>query len=290
MLHLTSPQSLLDAIHRANIPGLYDPHLQPRAQRQALDDAEAQLAEVRADLEKLIDGIEKKKRKQPDEARRLRAPYDLLLNLVTECEGLVSDLREIVAKGQILPDAVTFGTVIFGSQETGEWFLGDPAALQRWEEAEALKRRLETFEEERRPLSEELKSTKADMESLQNELRQAIARYKARQPRRYILQRLLVLFVLGALLAAGGGLLVVSGVLVGAAGVALGALLWLLMPVLYQRWRRGLAQLQERIQNWKAELASIKQRGQKIQIEYMNIMSSLKAVQQEYRELRATLG
>ncbi len=292
---LYEPQAILDHLHRANVPGLFEVGISEREQRTRLEHAKKTLDEADKFIQRSISSLktqytpDKKKRGSSDEQalkeklRKSLAPYLLLETLLKEIRGQVQKLEDAIAAGKLIPPGFEFDEYIFGDSETGEWFLGDHEAYDLWQYALDVKQRLNGFMEQREPLHQQMKTLKQAIDATKREAQEAKRSLRKQQETKGRFRMVFALLTLGGL--GGIGFAIFQAITVqplnlpiiaGAGGV--GGLL-LFIAFISGRVRRG------RQQRWQEMLPIAQERYKSLQIEMKQVRAQYDPLNIKCKEL-----
>ncbi len=292
---LYDPQVILDHLHRAKVPRLFEVGISEREQRTRLGHAKKILNEADTFIQRSISSLkaqytpDKKKRSSSDEhaskekLRKALAPYLLLETLHKEIRGQVQKLEEALAAGKLIPPGFEFDEYIFGDSETGEWFLGDHEAYDLWQYALEVKQRLHGFMEQREPLHQQMKTLKQAIAATKKEAQEAKRSLRKQQETKGRFRMVFALLILGGL--AGIGFAVFQAVtvepinlpIVAGAGGTGGLLLFI--AFIAGRVRRG------RQQRWQEILPIAQERYKTLQIEMKQLRAQYDPLNVKCKEL-----
>ena len=293
----TPPQHFLDDLHKVKLPALFDTSLTARQRADAIRAAKQNLAKVKLRLQDQRDSIRSQMmrgRKKDDDDSDIKlklAPYNLLQNLILEMEAAIQNLEDRLGAGKLIPKPMVIGEFIFGEPTTGEWFIGNLDDSKRWDDTVLVKRRRAEFMEQYKPMKDQFTATKMRVAQMRESLKKETEKYNKQSQRGYIMRRILIFFILGAAaLGIGAYAFLVLENPLGAIGIGLGAILLLMMPLLYLRWRRSIKQSRQDLLIEQQAYKAAKRDGQQFQIQFMSLDETMRELQKEYSQLRATFG
>lgn len=287
------PQRLLDDLHAVAVPNAFAPGLNARARQEAIDDARQRLSAVRQRISQQISQIEKRGSRKDRQATTIALqPYQKLATLASELNDALDHLHAALADGRVLPQAFSFGTVIFGHQETGEWHLGDVEEASRWEEMRQVRRKLDAMMAQRQPLMQALQTMKAELDPMRSEAERIQKRLRHITKGRGIIARLLIIALAGmASLITGIYVFQVAGQSApGAALIGLGAVLLLVPPLLWRRRRRRIAQLRASLHSIVEQLRHKQLEGKRLRQRFLPIDEMCRTLKLDYDALRASFA
>lgn len=293
MFNQTVPQDYLNDMHAINIPRIFHPKMKPRDRADGIRKARKELGRLTLELQHHRDTLRSKNKKaSSEEVTRILAPYNLLQNLLVQLTSEVVNLEETLAAGKMLPQAFEFGQYIFGVEELGEWFLGDQAQYDEWLEAEDVKARLNGFKEDGQPLLDKLSAIQNEFGKLKVTYQSAQKKLDSQHKRGYFVRRLLLLFILMGLSAAGGAYMYIEmantlGLLV---GFGLAGFFFLLMPFAYFDWKKRNTKLVAHVREQKTQLRRLQMEGKDVKKRYRPIELQIEALEAQYHSLRAGLA
>lgn len=284
------PQVFLDDLHAANVPRLFLPNLSPSQRTNLLNLARTKVKETQADLQKQIATIEARYdlKTQTDEVALVLKPYRVIENLADRLLKAMSGLESALNSGRRLPKGFVFGAVIFGTEETGEWKLGDHEDAKRWDLMMQKRRRLQTLSKDREPLKKQYQQMKARLEQSKVELKEVTEMYKTQSAPGYLRRRMMLLGGFALLLTLVG--LVVFVVLknpLGLLGVvlAVGCLFW--MRRTRRLHREQLKMLKAAIQLGRKETKQFIEEERRLRMTYLPLVDHINELKAEYDELRS---
>ncbi|QPC82524.1 hypothetical protein G4Y79_23025 [Phototrophicus methaneseepsis] len=275
-----SPQTILDAIHAADVPRCFVPEMTRRQRQVQIRYTKESLSQIEEELVQLI-----KLGKKQKNGEAISQPYERLLKLVKNAQAAIQNLEQRLEAGKMLPKGVTIPSYIFGSVELGVWYFGTEADQKRFESMEQLRQRLQTLLAERGPLREEIKEVRTQLDTVQQALKKQQKAYDRRSKWTYALFIMLVYIVIIAAMFIGAAM--TDGVLqLGLIG--LGFTLTLFIPALLVNWRRDLRKRRELIQETRQQALELNRQGRLLQQRYTPLNDMCEEVNYEYRDLRAT--
>jgi len=300
--HTNKPaQEFLDELHNVNVPVVFDPHISKEQRQNLLALTKKRLQEWQSRLDLEIKSIKDRyDKKQADEARLLLAPYQLLREVANEQAKEIRNLERAMKAGRVLPEGFYFGSKIFGTLEWGEWYLGEFEDVVRWDELVTIKKRLDTLEEERRPLMREIKLTQARLKELKHDLQRWMREYKRRQGFAFVGLRVFVLLILIVASVAGGWLLynntgdayIQDGAdqAVGGALFMFAAAMAVTSIVFVRRHRKRIKELRQDIKQGQARLATLHAEAKKQRLDFYPVNELVQKLSADYKALRHTFA
>jgi hypothetical protein len=275
-----SPQSILDAIHAADIPRCFVPEMTRRQRQVQIRYAKDSLAQVEEELDQLIKLMHKQKN-----GVVLAEPYERLLKLVHNADNAINNLEQRLEAGKMLPKGVTIPHYIFGSEEQGAWYFGSDADQKRFEYMEQLRQRLQTLLAERGPLREEMKALRAELDTVQTALKKQQKAYDRRN--RWTYAFFVMLVYIGFIAVMFIGAFLTEGLLQSAfLGFGIGLILFI--PALLLAWRRDLRKRSKALYDKREEARALNRKGRLLQQRYTPLNDMCEEVSYEYNDLRAS--
>ena len=290
-------QDILDQLHAADVPGVLTPGLSSAKQRDRLKQAKARLATARANLDSELAEIhprndDKKKRKKGKdevESARPRSAFEFLEELLVQLEDKLAELEIALKNRRLVPEAFAFDRMIFGSETTGEWALGDEKDAERWESMERVKLRLDDLMQQRAETLKRKDVLTGQIKTLDSQIKEAAQTVRTQGQRAYILKRVGLRLVIALIGGAGAVVFFTSDNLPVAAGAAvIGLLALLTIPSATRKRRKTLAEARENIVGWKSQYKQQRAAYRKLQQEFLPLNDRCKEVHTEYTELRAS--
>ena len=293
MVILSPPQGYLDAIREANAAALFVPGITDKQRQNLINRCRELLHDTRRVLNSEMQALSGSKRgSTPDAAAALQLkPYQLISSLMDRIDAAINELESRMQNGQMLPQPIQYDTVIFGSPQRGEWFLGSSEDSDRWDLNEQNRRRLASLRNERDLLQKEIGIIRAKLQQASADLKKQMARYQKRKRRRGTVLLVLALLALALFMGfIGVYAYFVLANLSGSIGLGLALALLLLIPVLIRLRRRGLSNLRESIQALRQDVAQLRHEGKNQQLRLFPMVELVRETETEYRRLRASFA
>lgn len=293
----TPPQVFLDQLHEINIPRLYDPGLNETQRTNLLTLSRKRLSEWQARLVDQTKNIELRYKHVPDQAKLHAAPYKKLASLGNDLLRAIGDLERTLRAGRALPRGFEFGAKIFGTFETGEWRFGDARDAKRWEQMEAVRRRLDLVRGDYEPMKRDLDLSMRRAKEAKHDLKKLHIRHrKLRNKVPFIIMMLLVALILVGALVSGlmmlnGDIQLVEGdyaQIFGGALLIVAVVAAVMMITLTRRRRRNLTVVQIGIAEMIEEYRSHKVEAREIRLQLYPVSKLAKQLNTEYKQLRKT--
>jgi hypothetical protein len=293
----TPPQVFLDQLHEIGVPRLFDPGLNETQRTNLITLSRNRLSEWQTRIVDQTKNIELRYKHLPDQARLHVAPYKRLISLNAELNKAISDLERTIKQRRALPRSIEFGTRIYGTFETGEWHLGDFRDAKRWDQMEAIRKRLTQVRSDFEPM-------KRDMELAGRRAKEARHDLKKMQRRHSILRKkfpfvLFTVIVVSAMIwSLWLGISIVNGnhdlndqriaPVIGASLLIVAISSSVMLFTLVRRRRLNLAHIEMSIAMTIADYRSHKQESHDIRMQLHPMMQLARQLTTEYKELRKT--
>lgn len=293
----TPPQVFLDQLHEIGIPRLFDPGLNETQRTNLITLSRKRLAEWQARIVDQTKNIELRYKHLPDQARLHVAPYKKLISLASDLGKAISDLERTIKSRRAIPRGIEFGTKIFGTFETGEWRLGEFKDAKRWDQMEAIRKRLEQVKSDFEPM-------KRDMELASQRAREVRHDVKKMQRRHSLLRKrfpfvLFTVIVVAAMIwSLWLGVTIVNGnqdladsriaPVIGAALLIVAVSSAMMLFTLVRRRRLNLAHIEMTMAMAIEDYRSHKQESHDMRLQLHPMVELARQLTTEYKELRKT--
>ncbi len=276
-------------MHAIGIPGLFQPHLTTRDRAAGIRRVRQELGRLRTELTLQRDNpIKGSDADSAADQKRGAAPLNLLLLLHEQLVDEVNDLERSLSNGKPLPYSFDFGRFIFGDAKTGEWFIGNQAQYDDWQNIQQFKRRLDALREQGQPAREQLTEIVGELEALNAQHEKRQEKIDSRRKRSFVLRRIGLLVIL---MAASGivswhyfnTFRSLSLVALGLAGACA-----LLIPVVIANWKDPRTRTARKQRKLEQQILALKQQGAEYHQRYQPTELQIKALEVHYNRMMDT--
>jgi hypothetical protein len=293
----TPPQVYLDQLHEMNIPRLYDPGLNESQRSNLLTLSRKRLSDWQTRIVDQTKNVELRYKHIPDHARLYAAPYKKLAALGNDLTRALGDLERTVRAGKAVPRGFEFGTKIYGTFDTGEWRLGDAKDAKRWEQMEAIRRRLDLVHNDFEPMKRDMDLALRRAKETKQELKKLHKRHRILRSKFPFLGMLVlvIVIVVGTLL---GGITILNGSIdigsgnltpiFGASMLMVSVVAAVLSFSMVRRRRLEAAHVQLSIADAIEDYRSHKVEAREIRLQLYPVAKLAKQLTKEYKDLRQT--